>query len=134
LQRGSGAQRNSLTLSPAPTCARSPTNPPPFYTAKINEAIAGNRVVNPVVANSAAGPAAVDRLDRDALGLSGLTHVIWLEGINDIGAGTATDSIIAGYQNVVGRLHAKGIKVYAGTLTSALGISGVDNGRQRVRA
>ena len=94
----------------------------------VNEAIAGNRVVNPVVANSAAGPAAVDRLDRDVLGLSGLTHVIWLEGINDIGAGTTTDAIIAGYQNIVGRLHAKGIKVYAGTLTSALGISGVDMG------
>src|SRR4051794_32721704 len=60
--------------------------------------------------------------------LSGLTHVIWLEGINDIGAGTTTDSIIAGYQNVVGRLHAKGIKVYGATLTSALGISGLDMG------
>jgi lysophospholipase L1-like esterase len=94
----------------------------------VNEAIAGNRVVNPVVANSTSGPAAVDRLDRDVLALSGLTHVIWLEGINDIGAGTGTDSIIAGYQNVVSRLHAKGVKVYAGTLTSALGISGVDMG------
>lgn len=94
----------------------------------VNEAIAGNRVVNPVVANSTAGPAAVDRLDRDVLGLSGLTHVIWLEGINDIGAGTATTSIIPGYQNVVGRLHAAGIKVYGATLTSALGISGVDMG------
>ena len=50
------------------------------------------------------------------------------EGINDIGAGTTTDAIIAGYQNVVGRLHAKGIKVYGATLTSALGISGVDMG------
>src|SRR6516225_7130752 len=72
----------------------------------VNEAIAGNRVVNPVVANSTAGPAAVDRLDRDVLGLSGLTHVIWLEGINDIGACTTTDAIIAGYKDVVGRLHA----------------------------
>jgi lysophospholipase L1-like esterase len=94
----------------------------------VNEAIAGNRVVNPVVANSTAGPAAVDRLDRDVLGLSGLTHVIWLEGINDIGAGTATASIIPGYQNVVGRLHGAGIKVYGATLTSALGISGIDMG------
>jgi len=49
----------------------------------VNETIAGNRVVNPVTANSAAGPAAVDRLDRDVLGLSGLTYVIWMEGIND---------------------------------------------------
>jgi lysophospholipase L1-like esterase len=94
----------------------------------VNEAIAGNRVVNPVVANSAAGPAAVDRLDRDVLGLSGLTHVIWLEGINDIGAGTTTDAIITGYKDVVGRLHASGIKVFGATLTSALGISGVDMG------
>lgn len=94
----------------------------------VNEAIGGNRVVNPVVANAASGPAAVDRLDRDVLGLSGLTDVIWLEGINDIGAGHTTDSIIAGYQNVVGRLHARGIKVFAGTPTSALGISGVDRG------
>jgi lysophospholipase L1-like esterase len=94
----------------------------------VNEAIAGNRVVNPVVANSTAGPAAVDRLDRDVLGLSGLTHVIWLEGINDIGAGTTTDAIIAGYKDVVGRLHSQGVKVFGATLTSALGISGVDMG------
>jgi hypothetical protein len=73
----------------------------------VNEAIGGNRVVYPVVANATSGPAAVDRLDRDVPGLSGLSHVIWLKGINDIGAGHTTDSIIAGYQNVVGRLHAK---------------------------
>src|SRR6266705_200186 len=94
----------------------------------VNEAIGGNRVINPVVANAASGPAAVDRLDQDVLGLSGLTHVIWLEGINDLGAAHPTDDIAAGYRNVVARLHARGIKVFAGTLTSALGISGVDMG------
>jgi lysophospholipase L1-like esterase len=88
----------------------------------VNEAIGGNRVVNPVVVNATAGPAAVDRLDRDVLGLSGLTHVIWLEGINDLGGNHPTDAIIAGYQNVAGRLHAKGIKVFAATLTSARGM------------
>ena len=88
----------------------------------VNEAIGGNRVVNPAVVNSTSGPAAVDRLDRDVLGLSGLTHVIWMEGINDLGAGHTTAAIMAGYQNVVSRLHAKGIKVYAGTMTSALGL------------
>jgi lysophospholipase L1-like esterase len=88
----------------------------------VNEAIGGNRVVNPVVANATAGPAAVDRLDRDVLGLSGLTHVIWLEGINDLGGSHPTDAVIAGYQNVAARLHAKGIKVYGATLTSARGM------------
>lgn len=100
----------------------------------VNEAIGGNRVINPVVANAASGPAAVDRLDRDVLGLSGLTHVIWLEGINDLGAGygnTANENpiihtpknIIAGYQDVVARLHAHGIKVYGATVVSALGLN-----------
>ena len=110
----------------------------------VNEAIGGNRVIPPAVPNAAAGPAAVDRLDRDVLGLSGLTHVIWLEGINDLGAGygqaaSATPlfenpvihtpaNIIAGYQNVVGRLHAKGIKVYGGTIISALGLNNPSQG------
>ena len=88
----------------------------------VNEAIGGNRVVNPAVVNATSGPAATDRLDRDVLGLSGLTHVIWLEGINDLGASHTTDAVITGYKDVVARLHAKGIKVYAGTLTSALGM------------
>lgn len=88
----------------------------------VNAAIAGNRVVNPVVANSAAGPAAVDRLNRDVLGLSGLTDVIWLEGINDLGGGHTTAAIIAGYQQIVGTLHANGVKVFGATLTSALGL------------
>jgi len=103
----------------------------------VNEAIGGNRVIPPAVVNATSGPAAVDRLDRDVLGLSGVTHVIWLEGINDLGAGygqgaSATPvienpvihtpaNIIAGYQNVVARLRAQGVKVYGATMTSALG-------------
>jgi lysophospholipase L1-like esterase len=103
------------------------------HVSVVNEAIAGNRVVNPVVANSTSGPAAVDRLERDVLTLSGLTDVIWLEGINDLGGLHTTDAVIAGYQDVVSRLHSAGVKVYAGTLTSALGLYGVpyptvDNG------
>ena len=100
----------------------------------VNEAIGGNRVIPPAVPNAASGPAAVDRLDRDVLGLSGLTHVIWLEGINDLGAGYGFNSvenpvihtpqaIIAGYQDVVARLHRHGIKVYGATVVSALGLN-----------
>jgi lysophospholipase L1-like esterase len=110
----------------------------------VNEAIGGNRVINPVVINATSGPAAVDRLDRDVLGLSGLTHVIWMEGINDLGAGYGQGAspapvienpvihtpanIIAGYQNVVGRLRARGIKVIGATMISALGYNNPSEG------
>ena len=94
----------------------------------VNEGIGGNRVVNPAVANATSGPAATDRLERDVLGLSGLGHVIWLEGINDLGASHTPDAIMAGYKDVVGRLHAKGVKVYGATLTSALGMENVPEG------
>jgi lysophospholipase L1-like esterase len=91
----------------------------------VNEGIGGNTVINPI----ATGPAAVDRLDRDVLGLAGLSSVVWLEGINDLGANHPVLDIIAGYQNVVFRLHNAGIKVVIGcTLTSALLNTGADGG------
>jgi lysophospholipase L1-like esterase len=90
----------------------------------VNEGIGGNTVINPI----STGPAAVDRLDRDVLGLAGLTSVVWLEGINDLGAGHAVNDIIAGYQNIVNRLHTAGIKVIGCTLTSALLNTGADGG------
>ena len=87
----------------------------------VNEGLDGNRVTGhgSGVPNGS-GASASDRLDRDVLGLSGLTHVIWLEGINDLNGGATVESIIAGYQDVVGRLHARGIPVTGGTLTSSL--------------
>ena len=86
----------------------------------VNEAIGGNRVVNPVVFPATSGQAATDRLNRDVLGLSGLTHVVWLEGINDLGGGHTVASIEAGYQSIVATLHADRIKVMGATMTSAL--------------
>ena len=55
-------------------------------------------------------------------GLSGLTDVIWLEGINDLGGGHTVAAIEAGYQSIVATLHANGIKVYGATMTSSLGM------------
>ncbi len=82
----------------------------------VNAGIGGNRVVPP----AGTGPAATLRLDRDVIGLSGLTHVVWMEGINDIGGGQSTANIIAGYKNVVDRLRSVGVKVVGGTVVSAL--------------
>jgi lysophospholipase L1-like esterase len=83
----------------------------------VNEGIAGNRVLSELV-----GPSALARFDRDVLAQSGVTHVILLEGINDLGLGgdgqplpAATD-IIAGHRQIVERAHSHGLKVIAGTL------------------
>jgi enterochelin esterase-like enzyme/lysophospholipase L1-like esterase len=90
----------------------------------VNEGIGGNTVVNPLQI----GPAAVDRLDRDVLGLSGLTSVIWLEGINDFGAeNSPADAVIAGLQDGITRMHAAGIKVVGATITSSLNCAVLPN-------
>ena len=85
----------------------------------VNEGIVGNTVVNPAFI----GPAAVDRLDRDVLGLSGLTSVVWDESmaLNDFGAENNTASaVIAGLQDGIRRMHAAGIKVVGATIISSL--------------
>jgi len=82
----------------------------------LNEGIAGNRILTDVI-----GPNALSRFDRDVLALNGVTHVILLEGINDLGLAaddqlpTAAD-IVAGHRQLVARAHAHGIKVLAGTV------------------
>jgi lysophospholipase L1-like esterase len=68
------------------------------------------------------GPSAGDRLDRDVFSVAGLRYVVWLEGINDLGACLASaDQVIQGYKDVVERLHAKKIKVIGATLVSSFG-------------
>lgn len=79
--------------------------------AVANAGIAGNRVV----AAGGNGPTALDRLDRDVLALSGVSHVIFFEGTNDIAGGASAATIIAAMQQVLDRLRARGIKVIAVT-------------------
>jgi lysophospholipase L1-like esterase len=83
----------------------------------LNEGIAGNRVLSEGI-----GPSALARFDRDVLAQSGVTHVVLLEGINDLGLAGAGQpmptaaEILAGHRQIVERAHAHGLKVVAGTL------------------
>ncbi|HEY1516270.1 MAG TPA: SGNH/GDSL hydrolase family protein, partial [Solirubrobacteraceae bacterium] len=93
----------------------------------VDEGISGNRVLN----NSACfGTDALSRLDRDVLTQSGAKDVILLEGINDIGFSQMPNSgcsvpntdvsaanIIAGYEQIISRVHAAGLKIFGATLT-----------------
>ena len=75
--------------------------------AVVNAGIGGNRVAGPgaysLDAPVGGGPSALERLDRDVLGLSGLSAIIWLEGINDLAQGATADAVIAGMREVVRR-------------------------------
>ena len=84
--------------------------------AVVNAGISGNRVLT-----FGAGPSLVSRFDRDVLQLPGVTHLIVLEGINDISRSNVdtvtADDIIFGLRQVVERAHERGIVVYGATLT-----------------
>ena len=86
--------------------------------AVVNAGISGGRVLT-----YGAGPSALARFDRDVLMTPGLTHVILLEGINDIGRsatdGVTADDIIAGYRQLIARAHDRGISIIGATLTPA---------------
>lgn len=88
----------------------------------VTQAISGNRVLAP-----GWGPSALARFDRDVLAIPGVTHIILLEGINDIGNSgrerngvtnpvITADELIAGYRQLVLRAHERDIKVIAMTI------------------
>ncbi|UAL11981.1 SGNH/GDSL hydrolase family protein [Caulobacter segnis] len=89
----------------------------------LNLGIGGNRVLL-----DGLGPNALARFERDVLSQSGVTHVILLEGVNDLGTLTrdapATPEahkvlvaqVIAAYRQMITRAHARGIKVIGATI------------------
>jgi lysophospholipase L1-like esterase len=85
----------------------------------LNLGISGNRILHEQV-----GPSALSRFDRDVIAQSGVTHLILLEGINDIGYSDLPGSqeqvsakqIIAGYKQLIARAKTHGLKVIGATL------------------
>ena len=63
------------------------------------------------------GENALARFDRDALTQSGASHIIVLEGINDISGGNVAARIIEGHRQLILRAHARGIRIFGGTFT-----------------
>jgi lysophospholipase L1-like esterase len=98
----------------------------------VDEGIGGNRVLR---GSGCFGQSGLARFERDALSEPGVRAVIVLEGINDIGFALGRASactipagrdvtaaaIEAGYLRLIAMAHARGVKVYLGTLTPAPG-------------
>ncbi len=99
--------------------------------AVVNEGIAGNRLLDDVL-----GTNGLARFERDALAQPGVTHILLLEGINDISFPGAklggeyladpadtrsADNLIWAYRQLISRAHAHGVKIFGATLTPCKG-------------
>lgn len=105
-----------------------------------NEGIGGNRILH-----DGTGVAALARFDRDVLSQPGVTDVIVLEGINDIGwphmkprpapDGTirqnpwadekvSADDLIQGFKQMIERAHEHAIRIFGATMTPYGGNTG----------
>ena len=107
--------------------------------AVVNEGIVGNRLLNDCfMANVGCfGVSALARFDRDALALPGATHIVLLEGLNDIGFpgaklggsyladpanGCTSEDLIAAYRQLIARARAHGVKVIGATISPFEGV------------
>ena len=102
--------------------------------AVVNEGIVGNRLLRD---GDIFGISALARFDRDALVPAGVTHIVLLEGLNDIcfpGAKMdgqyladpaetrSAQDITDAYRQLISRAHARGIKVIGATITPCEGV------------
>lgn len=87
----------------------------------LNQGISGNRLLRDFM-----GPNALGRFETDVLDQSGAKYVVVMIGINDIGAPgvwagpedkVTAPEIISGLGDLITRAHARGLRVYGGTLT-----------------
>lgn len=100
--------------------------------AVVNEGIAGNRLLS-----DGFGTNGLARFERDALAIPGVTHIVLLEGINDISFPGAklggefladpadmrrAEDVIQAYRQLISRAHARGIKLIGVTMTPCEGM------------
>ena len=82
-----------------------------------NEGLSGNRLLSdgaiPIF-----GESALTRFDRDVLAQPGATHLVVLEGVNDLGGSPSpsADAMIAGYRQLMARARDHGLRVILGTI------------------
>ncbi|HYU04567.1 MAG TPA: SGNH/GDSL hydrolase family protein [Jatrophihabitantaceae bacterium] len=130
LTDGRGSTTNRNNRWPDQLLQRLQSHPDTADVAVLNQAAGGNRVLH-----DGLGPNGLARLDRDVLAQSGIEWLIVFEGVNDIGTADATEpaqkqvaaDLIAAYDQIVTRAHAKGIRVYGATITPFGGNTGYDD-------
>lgn len=100
--------------------------------AVLNLGIGGNCVLR-----GGLGPTASKRFDRDILQQEGVKYIIVFEGINDLGGAWNADEtakgLINAYKEMIAKAHARGIKIYGGTITPFKGNNYYSEAHERAR-
>jgi lysophospholipase L1-like esterase len=131
---GPGSTPDTNNRWPDHLAGRLIAQPGNYRMGVLNEAISGNRVLH-----DGLGPNGLARFDRDVLAQTGVTHVIVLLGNNDIlfdfsPADVVTvDQIIQGHRQLIARAHARGLRIYGGTLTPFEGFFFSSAGKEAMR-
>lgn len=83
-----------------------------------NAGISANRLLSEGDGNNA-----LARFDSDVLAVPGVTHVVVLEGVNDIGSAFAQkrpiptrDALVGAYRQMIARAHDRGVKIILATI------------------
>lgn len=125
---GHGATTNGNDRWTDVLAARLQASPATRNIGVSNQGIGGNHLLT-----DGLGPSALARFDRDVLAPTGVQWLIVLEGINDLGGLArsgevpATDHaafvqrVLAGYQQIIARAHAHGLRVIGATITPYVG-------------
>ena len=125
---------------PSELAQRLRASPKGARVAVVNEGIAGNRLLDDcfLVKIGCFGVSALARFDRDALSLPAVTHIVVLEGINDLGfpganiegevlgdgaTARSADDLVGAYRQLIARAHARGVKVIGATITPFEGVT-----------
>ncbi len=128
---GTASTPHAYASWPDQFAARVATDDAGRAIAVVNAGISGNQILL-----DGAGVSALARFDRDVLAVPGVTHVVVLEGINDIGIGglgfpgappqplRSAAELIAGYRQLIARAHANGLQIFGATLLPFAGVQG----------
>jgi lysophospholipase L1-like esterase len=84
--------------------------------AIVNEGIGGNTITRQNLQPPPDSTPGLERLDRDVFSHSGVSHVVLFEGTNDIRREASAAQVINGMQDIIDRVHARGLKIYGVTI------------------
>ncbi len=154
LTDGLGSNWDANNRYPDYLARRILAGPPGRWMGVLNGGLTGDRVLND---SPCFGVNTLARLDRDVLVRRGVKAVIFTQGSNDFGfplvspdggglppecfqpgTNVSVDEVIAGYRQVIARVHAAGIRIFGGTLNpikgGSLGSSETEVKRQALNA